>query len=87
VSFSPSGDKLASSSVDKTVIIWDSESLDKITVLRGHGGSPCLGEVYDVKWSKAGDKLASCASDKLVIVWDVASWSQKSKLFKGILIP
>ena len=36
VSFSPDGTKIVTGSVDKTAIIWDAESGEKIVELKGH---------------------------------------------------
>jgi WD40 repeat protein len=76
VAVSARGDRIASASADGTVIIWDSQSWDKVVVLMGHRGSSCSGGVYAVAWNHAGDRLASCASDKLIVVWDAVSWAQ-----------
>ena len=76
LAISPRGDQIASASAEGTVIIWDSQSWDKVVVLMGHRGSSCSGGVYAVAWNHASDRLASCASDKLIVVWDAVSWSQ-----------
>ena len=46
---SPNGSKIASGSGDKTVIIWDAATGDKVSELKGHSGS-----VTSVAWSPEG---------------------------------
>jgi len=66
VSFSPDGKTLASGSNDKTVKLWDMETLELRRTLSGHTDG-----VYSVAFSPDGRRLASGSNDTTVIIWDV----------------
>lgn len=66
--FSPNGLKLASSSFDKTVIIWDPVIGEQLLVLDGHSAI-----VTCVAFSSDGKFLASTSFDKTTIVWKLTS--------------
>jgi WD40 repeat protein len=68
VVFSVDGQRLASSSNDKTVKIWDSHSGECLKTLEGHDGW-----VRSVVFSADGQRLASSSGDNTVKVWDVHS--------------
>ncbi|KAG8664370.1 uncharacterized protein FPOAC1_013708 [Fusarium poae] len=68
VVFSVDGQRLASSSNDKTVKIWDSHSGECLKTLEGHDGW-----VRSVVFSADGQRLASSSYDNTVKVWDVHS--------------
>ncbi|KAJ8902019.1 hypothetical protein NDN08_004220 [Rhodosorus marinus] len=70
VRFSPDGSKYATSSSDRSVFIFDSESQEKLHSMTGHTAS-----VTGVAWNKDGTKLVTSSSDKTIRVWDVASGS------------
>jgi WD40 repeat protein len=65
VRFSPDGSKLASASMDKTAIIYDTTSFEIIHKLKDHGK-----EVTSVAWSPDSSKLISCSKDSKARVWD-----------------
>jgi WD40 repeat protein len=75
VAWSPSGDRLATASYDRTVRVWDVASGTVVAVLCGHEDA-----VWGVAWSPSGDQLVSGAHDRTVRVWDVASGSQVTVL-------
>jgi hypothetical protein len=70
-SWSPDGTKLASSSWDGTVRIWDAQTGTSI-------GAPLTGHTHfitSVSWSPDGTKLASSALDNTIRIWDANTGS------------
>ena len=65
ISYSPDSSRLASSSYDKSVIIWDTENGVQLFTLMGH--TNC---VHSVAFNSDGSRLASAGIAKVVIVWD-----------------
>ncbi len=68
VVWSPDGKKLASSSFDKTIKLWDVDTGECLQTLSGH-----TGRVREVSWSPNGQFIASGSDDKTIRVWEVAS--------------
>jgi WD40 repeat protein len=67
ISFSPDGISFATSSRDRTIIVWDVESGQPIGApLQTHQG-----EVTDVAFSPNGNTMASCSLDGIIILWDM----------------
>ena len=77
VCWSPDVKYLASGSGDKTLIIWDAKSGQKLKTLEGHSST-----VYSVIWSPDGKYLASGSADDTVIIWDAKS-GEKLKTLEG----
>src|SRR5262249_10498371 len=68
VAFSPDGTRLASTSWDQTVKLWDTASGRELHTLKGH-----VGRVVSVAFSPDGTRLASASEDQTVKLWDTAS--------------
>jgi WD40 repeat protein len=65
VSWSPDGRRLASTSQDRPVKVWDVEKAQAARPLRGHADP-----VLSVCWNPGGCRLASASEDKMVRLWD-----------------
>lgn len=66
IEFSPDGTLLASGGFDKTVRIWDVESMSQVAVLSGH-----LDTVSCVKFSPTAGELATSDWAGTIRIWDI----------------
>jgi WD40 repeat protein/tRNA A-37 threonylcarbamoyl transferase component Bud32 len=65
VAWSPTGNRVASASSDKTVQVWDAADGAHLYTYSGHADS-----VYELAWSPDGKHIASASNDMTVQVWD-----------------
>jgi len=75
IDFSPDGDLFATGGSDSTAKIWDADSFEEITTLRGHAG-----EVLSVAFSPSGDEVATLSADGTTRVWDVGSGDEVAQV-------
>ncbi len=71
LAFSPSGDRLATSSRDSTVRLWETATGRQALIFRGHmRGVSCLAFSPDGRW------IASGGADRTVKLWNASSGSE-----------
>lgn len=75
IDISPSGEFIATGSIDKTVKIFNSNDITKVKVLEGKSGP-----IDVVKFSNKGDLLFTAGQDKYLNIWDVASGTLKGSI-------
>ncbi len=82
VAHTPSGEEssgvdlapiLITGSLDKTVIVWDFETLKKIRVLEGHKGQVTAVKVSDRDDDGSPPIVITASLDKMLILWDLLS--------------
>ena len=66
--FNPSGDRIVTSSYDKTARIWDLSSDTETAVLRGHEGP-----VERAEFSPDGSRIVTAARDGTARIWNATS--------------
>ena len=69
--FNPSGDRIVTSSFDKTARIWDVRDGSEIAVLKGHQGA-----VERAMFSPDGSRVVTAARDGTARIWNAASGEQ-----------
>jgi WD40 repeat protein len=77
VAFSPTGQSLATASLDGTARIWDTETGELLSTLEGHQGA--LGEVA---YNPDGTRLATASDDNTARIWD-AGTGKLLKILQG----
>ena len=65
IALSPDDRYMASGSYDKTVVLWDVATGQRIRVLGGHEDA-----VHSVAWSRDGRYIVSGSADKTLLVWE-----------------
>jgi len=75
VAFSPDGKTLASGSLDRNIILWDTTSNQPTKTLSGHKSY-----IYSVVFTPDGKFLISGSGDKTICFWDVKTGEQKQTL-------
>ncbi|MBI4717068.1 MAG: protein kinase [Planctomycetes bacterium] len=65
IAFNPKGTVIASASTDRSVSLWDAESMERMVKLRGHDDA-----VRGIAFSPDGSRLVSAADDETLRVWD-----------------
>ena len=68
VAISAGGQRMATSSTDGTVILWDPSARQELARLSGHSG-----QIGSVAFSPAGDRLASADSAGTIRLWEAAT--------------
>ncbi|ETO25692.1 WD-40 repeat-containing protein [Reticulomyxa filosa] len=75
IQFSPDGEKIVSSSIDKTVRLWDVYTGLQKACMYGH-----LRKVNDAKFSPDGQTIVSSSTDNAIIIWNKESGAKLRKL-------
>lgn len=72
--------RIASCSVDNSVIVWNIEKLAAETKISGHHGW-----VKGVAWDPLGEFLASQCADGMLRVWRTSDWGLEKEIQPGII--
>jgi WD40 repeat protein/serine/threonine protein kinase len=78
VAVSPDGERIASSSQDGIIKIWDAKTGQELRPIRAHKD-----HARSIAFSPDGQSLASASWDKTVMVWDAQTGRQRYPPLKG----
>ena len=70
--FSPSGQLVATASLDRTARIWSVRDGATVAILQGHGDA-----LTKVEFSPDGQLLLTASRDGRVRIWDVVDWEER----------
>jgi WD40 repeat protein/tRNA A-37 threonylcarbamoyl transferase component Bud32 len=68
ISWDPDSRRLATTSLDGTITLWDANAREETAALRGHTRT-----VAALAWSRDGHRLASGSEDRSVRLWDTVA--------------
>lgn len=74
VAWSTDGTKIASGSIDNTIIVWNAKTYKKLKILKSDGWS------NSVAWSPDNTKLASGSESNTITIWDAKTFNELYKL-------
>jgi len=84
VRYSPKGDLFASGGFDGKIILYDGNTMEKITELKGEGIEQAhSGGIYAVSWSPDGTKLLSSSGDRTAKIFDIQTHKQLTAFEMG----
>jgi WD40 repeat protein len=70
ICFHPNENIFATASRDKSIKIWDAETIDVLAKLDAKKGGH-LNSVNRIYWSNYNNYLVSTGDDKTIIIWDI----------------
>jgi WD40 repeat protein/serine/threonine protein kinase len=68
LTFSPTGEWLASGTQDGVITLWDAHTAQRLRIFRVPAGKP---QIHSVAFSPDGQRLAAACSDGRIRIWDV----------------
>jgi WD40 repeat protein len=74
LAWAPDGSRLASTSCDGSLILWDPLNAREIVTFRTHAN-----QVIWVAWSRDGRKLATSSADRTIQVFDAGDFRKEPK--------
>lgn len=75
LAWSPDAERLASASVDNTIVVWNVQTDTPLVRLDGH-----VGLVKGLAWDPVGRFLASQSDDRTVRIWRTTDWKPEKVL-------